>query len=182
MFRSAQAAISWAFRTSGKPIVKMSSINTMMGSMTGGSGEILSPQEKHAEAALIYVAVERACDAYGIAYLNAQYGGQLRNGDHDRAVAKALIHMAMAALPSGVHRRRGVEQIIRNYFGQQIQRSEICKTLDCSMRRYYEYRAIIYAALDDISGRTDAIAADVLERAGIVAKPHNYGGYDGTEN
>jgi len=173
MFRNSPSALQWAFRTSGRPIVKLSSINTMMGSMSRGSGENLTPQERHAEAAFIYLAAGRACDVYEIAYLNAQYGAQLHHGDAEKAVMKILMQLSMGALPTGNHRRRGVELIIRNYFSYDFKRSVICRKLDCTVRRYYEYREIIYQALENVSYRAEAAAAQALESAGLVA-PADY--------
>jgi hypothetical protein len=167
MFRSAHEALTWAFRISGAPIVKMSSINTMMGSMTAGSSS-LSPQERHAEAALIYAAVERAVDVNGIAYLNAYYGAQLRNGAAERDVANAMVRIAIGGLPTGMHSNRGVEAIVRNYFGEQIQRAAILRHLDCTMRRYYEYKEFIYGTLDKVAARAEDQAQRALEDAGIV--------------
>lgn len=167
MFKSSHHALQFAFRTIGTPIVKLSSINSMRGA--SGNGD-LTPHDRHAQAAIIMAIVEKAVDVNGLAYLKAHYGHELRGGGYERAVIDILVCVVVAALPTGMHSRRGIEKLVRNYFGQNISVISTRKDLACNNRRYYEYRDEVYRVLDHIAMRTDADVDRALEAAGLIGE------------
>jgi len=67
----------------------------------------MTPHDRHAQAAIILSIVEKAVDVNGLAYLKAHYGRELQGGEDQRAVADVLVRVAMAAMPTGMHNRRG---------------------------------------------------------------------------
>ena len=167
MFKSAHHALQFAFRTIGTPIVKLSGINSMRGA--SGNGD-LTPHDRHAQAAIIMSIVEKAVDANCMAYLKAYHGHELNNGREERAVADILVRVVVTTLPTGMHSRRGVEKLVRVYFGQSISMISIRKELACNNRRYYEYRDDVCRALDHIAMRADADADRALEMAGLIGE------------
>ncbi|OGT02148.1 MAG: hypothetical protein A2143_00690 [Gallionellales bacterium RBG_16_57_15] len=165
MFRSAHEALQFAFRTLGIPILRISSINNMRGS--SGNGD-LTQHDLHAQAAIIMSIVEQAVDVNCLVYLKARYGHELRGGEQERVVADTLVRVAVAALPTGIHSRRGIERLIRMYFGHGISMFSARKDLLCNNRRYYEYRDAVYGALDRLAARAEADADMALEAAGLL--------------
>lgn len=165
MFKSVHDALSFAFRVVGCPIVKMSSINSMRGSSGHGS---MTPHDRHAQAVIVLEIVDRALDVNAQACIRAHYGHELRGGEGEKAVEAVLVRMAMFALPTGMHSRRGVAKIVRMYFGQDISMISARKDLQCNNRRYYEYRQAIHDALHKACVRADDEAYRALEAAGLI--------------
>lgn len=166
-FKSSHHALQFAFRTVGTPIVKLSSINSMRGA--SGNGD-LTPHDRHAQAAIIMSIVEKATDANCMAYLKAYHGHELNKGNEERAVADILVRVVVATLPTGVHPRRGIEKLVRIYFGANISMISTRKDLGCNNRRYYEYRDEVCRVLDHIAARADADADRALEAAGLIGE------------
>ena len=162
MFKSAHHALQFAFRTLGMPIVKMSSVNSMRGA--SGSGD-MTPHDRHAQAAMILSIVEKAVDINGLAYFKAHYGRELQKGEEERAVADVLVRVAMAAMPTGMHSRRGVEKLVRIYFGQDISMVSVRKDMGCGHPRANEYRDVVRKALNEIGDRADYDADGALRAA-----------------
>ena len=167
MFKSAHHALQFAFRTIGTPIVKLSSINSMRGA--SGNGD-LTPHDSHAQAAIIMSIIEKAVDVNGMAYLKAYHGHELNKGSEERAVADILVRVVVATLPTGSHSRRGIEKLVRIYFGANISMISTRKDLACNNRRYYEYRDEVCRVLDHIAMRADADADRALEMAGLIGE------------
>lgn len=104
--------------------------------------------------------LDAACLAYGRAkYLNALQGGPL-----EKEVADTLTRAAMTKLGTGMHSRRGVEKLVRKYFGADISKISTCKDLRCNSQRYDEYKSTVWAALRAISQRLN----DALIGAGVL--------------
>lgn len=152
MFRSSHHALQFAFRTIGNPIVKMSSVNSMRGA--SGNGD-MTPHDRHAQAAMIMAIVERAVDVNGLAYLKAHYGRELFGGEHERALANHLVRVVVGTLPTGNHNPRGIEKLVRIYFGQDISMVSVRKDMQCGHARANEYRDMVRMALGAIGGRAD---------------------------
>lgn len=165
MFKSAHHALQFAFRTLGMPIVKLSSINSMRGGSSYGE---LTPHDRHAQAAMILSIVERAVDVNGLACLMARYGNELRGGDRERTVADTLVRVVMAALPTGMHSRRGVEKLVRIYFGQDISLVSVRCDMKCGHARVNEYRDMVRKALDEIVDRVEMGADNALRESGLI--------------
>lgn len=165
MFKSAHQALSFAYRTINTPIVKLSSINSMRG-QSGNSD--LSPQDRHAQAAMIISLVERSVDVPGNAYLKAHYGRELQGGADEGAVTEALVMAAMRAMPTGVHSRRGVEKLVRIYFGKDISMTSVRTDFKCRHDTAKEHREVVHGALDTIGRRADDAAHRALDSAGLI--------------
>lgn len=166
MFRSAREALEFAYRTTNTPILKMSSINSMRG--PSGFSE-MTPHDRHAQAAIILSIIKNAVDPSGIAYLRAQYGAELRGGEHAADVLAALVRVAMASFPTGMHNRRGVGRMIETYFGKgKYSMISLRTDLQCNNRRYYEYKEWVAAAMDRLAMRAEDDAHRALEAAGLI--------------
>lgn len=192
MFRSAQDALRFAYRTVNTPIVKMSSIGTMRApdrrdlgpvdkhgngdavvrvSGGGGMSELvgLSRHELLAQAAIILSLVERSVDVYGMAYIKAYYGYEIKHGGPQKsAVLSTLTTAAMSSLPTGMHNRRGVSRMVEVYFGAGYSMISLRADLKCNNRRYYEYKQWIGDVMDRIASRTEEDVYRALESAGLI--------------
>ena len=139
--------------------------------MRGASGNgDLTPHDSHAQAAIIMSIIEKAVDVNGMAYLKAYHGHELNKGSEERAVADILVRVVVATLPTGSHSRRGIEKLVRIYFGANISMISTRKDLACNNRRYYEYRDEVCRVLDHIAMRADADADRALEMAGLIGE------------
>jgi hypothetical protein len=163
--RSAQHALQFTFRTLGTPIIRISSINAMRGSSNFGD---MSPQERHAQAAMILACVGRAVDMTEMAYLRAYYGRELFGGKYERAVADILTQTVVGALYTGLHPRRGIQKLIFNYFGKDVPMTKICDDLKCNLYAANKQRNAVYDALSELGARADRDAENALYGAGLI--------------
>ncbi|SOD41795.1 hypothetical protein [Nitrosovibrio sp. Nv4] len=155
-FRNPEHALRWAYETTNRPIVKISSVNAMRGpdrgGETGADGD-LTAYDRHAQAALILGLCERVLSALHMAYVTVQYGREASGFD-------LLARHLAANFGTGMHSRRGVELIIRTYCGQKTGLREIRKNLSCGMLKAASLRNRGYDALDMIHNQ----AMDILQR------------------
>lgn len=112
MFWSVEAALSFAARTSVRPILKGSGIYSMRPDKTPREtvARPLTPQDKLAQAAMIMRITEETLDQTELAYVAARYWGQVEEA------LSMLIPFCVAGLPSGIHYNRAVADMIRNCF------------------------------------------------------------------
>lgn len=168
MFKSADAALRWAFQVMATDIVKLSSINRMRG--CDGAAE-MSPHDRHAQAAMIMQMIERTIDPVGMAYVMARYGRELQGGEHATAVAVALSTAVIGTFSTGMHNRRGVIRMIEVYFGADYTMKSLQLGLGgCSNRRYYEYKDGINKALDHIHLRALDAVHRAMDDSGLIIK------------
>lgn len=165
MFKSAHHALQFAFRTMGVPIIKMSSVNSMRGA--AGNGD-LTPHDRHAQAAMIVSIVEKVVDVNGQAFLRAHYGSELFGGEHERQLANHLVQVVIGTLPTGMYSRRGVEKLVRIYFGQKIGMAAVRRDMRCGIKRVNECRDLVYQTLSSIGRRADIAADTALREAGLI--------------
>lgn len=154
-FNNPRHALRWAYETINTPIIKISSVNAMRGPDGAGGvpeGE-LTPYDRHAQAALIVSLCERALPAVYMAYIRVQFGREA-GGFH------LLARHLAANFGTGLHSRRGIEQIIRAYCGEKIGLREIRKCMACGTLKAAALRNGGYDALDLIHVQT----MDILER------------------
>ena len=165
MFRGAPDALKFAFSTISKPILKISSVNSMRGAE--GNGD-LTPHDRHAQAAIIISLIERAVDTDGCAHIMAHYGAELRGGKNGPIVIKVLVKAVTPSLPKGLHNPHGIAKMVEVYFGARYTMISVRAELRCNNRRYYKYKERIYDALDRIGSRAEADAYQALDNAGLI--------------
>ena len=163
--RSSQDALRFTFATLGKPIVRISSINSMRGAASYGD---LTPHERHAQAAMILACVERNVDSTEMAYLRSYYGRELCNGEYAKVVADVLVRAVVGSLGTGLHPRRGIQKLIFAYFGQDIPISTIRRDLQCSLDNAIKKRNIVYDLLGNLGARADNDAELALYNSGMI--------------
>lgn len=163
-FRNVQHALRWAYETSNRPIVKISSVNAMRGpdraGEPGADGE-LTVHDLHAQAALIIALCERALPRLHMAYVRLQFGREAGGID-------LLAHHVAAGLGSGMHSRRGIQQIIRAYCGEKTGLREIRKSLACGMLKAASLRNRAYDTLDVIHDRAIHTLYHEMELRGLL--------------
>ncbi len=165
MFDSARQALKFAFGVINTPILKSSGINSMRGS-SGNSD--MTPHDRHAQAAMIMSIVGRAVNVNGMAYLKARFANELRGGSEAREVKEVLYRVVAAALPTGLHQRRGIDKMIEVYFGADYTMVSVRTDLRCNNRKYYEYKSCIYDVLDKVGKTADADVHRALDAAGLL--------------
>ena len=143
LFRSPGHALRWAYETTNRPIVKTSSINGMRGA--SGHGE-LTPQDRHAQAALIMALCDRVLSPLHLAYIKAQFG-------RDSSGFDMLVHHLAANFGTGMHSRRGIEQIIRGHCGDKLVLSDLQSNMRIGYIKAAALRSRGYDALDKLSSQ-----------------------------
>lgn len=164
--RSSQDALKFAFTILGVPIIRISSINAMRGASNYGD---MTPQELHAQAAMIMACVERTVDITGMAYLRAYYGHELFGGRYERIVIDILVRAVVSAMGTGMHPRRGIQQLTLNFFGKDIPITNIRSALRCSLDNANKKRNSVYDVLSDLGTRADRDAENALYGAGLIS-------------
>jgi hypothetical protein len=143
LFRSPGHALRWAYETTNRPIVKTSSINGMRGA--SGHGE-LTPQDRHAQAALIMTLCDRVLSPLHIAYIKAQFG-------RDSSGFDILVNHLAAHFGTGLHNRRAIEQIIRGYCGDKLVLADLKSGMRVGYLQAVMLRSKGYGALDKINSQ-----------------------------
>lgn len=139
-FKSPEHALRWAFEMTNRPIVKISSVNTMRGAETQSNSE-MTVHDRHAQAALIVGLCERVLSSLHMAYVRAQFG-------RDASGFDLLTYHLAANFGTGLHSRRCIEKIIRSYCGEKVGIREIKKSMACGMLKAVSYRNQAYDTLD----------------------------------
>lgn len=151
-FNDVESALRFAFEMTNRPIVKISSINAMRGAETRSSSE-LTPYDRHAQAAMILSLCERVLSPLHMAYVRVQFGREASGFD-------LLVRHLAANFGTGLHNRRGIEQIIRSYCGDRGGLREIKRKLGCGTLKAAALRERGFDALD----RLHAQAMDYVWR------------------
>lgn len=166
-FRNVQHALRWAYETSNRPIVKISSVNAMRGADRAGEsrpeGE-LTAHDLHAQAALVIALCERVLPRLHMAYVRLQFGREAGGLD-------LLVHHIAAGFGTGIHNRRGIQQIIRAYCGEKTGLREIRKSLACGMLKAATLRNRAYDALDAIHDQAMHTLGREMELRGLLERP-----------
>ena len=165
-FNDPQHALRWAYETSSRPIVKISSINAMRGSDRAGEGggaDELTAFDLHAQAALILSLCERILPQLHMAYVRVQFGREASGFD-------LLARHLAANFGTGLHNRRGIEQIIRAYCGEKTGLRELRKTLSCGMLKAASLRNRGYDALDMLHNQAMDILQREMENRGLLRR------------
>jgi hypothetical protein len=156
-FSSPEHALRWSYEISNRPIVKVSSINGMRGPESAITEEITS-HDQHAQAALIIGMCERILSPLHMAYVRVQFGRE--NGGFD-----LLGRHLVGGFGTGLHSRRGIEQIIRAYCGEKIGLRELKKSMSCGMLKAASLRSRGYDMLDSLHAQAmDTISQEMEER------------------
>jgi hypothetical protein len=75
----------------------------------------------------------------------------------DEAIA-ALVTAIMQTLPTGLHNRRGIQKLVRVYFGQQITDVSIRTDFRCKQAGVEVYRAAVREFLCEIRASLKQVA------------------------
>jgi len=100
---------------------------------------------------------DRNCEAYAAAQAKAKSLKVKESGWLDRETLDTLTRCAMAKLQTGMHPRRGIEKLVLKYFGQEVGIMSARKDLMCNEQRYYEYKALVYGAMNELGERAEAL-------------------------
>ena len=162
-FRGPEHALRWAYEMSSRPIVKLSSVN----SMRGGGGAVydeLTQHDKHAQAALIMSMVERLEDQACREYIAARFGGMTKPEE-----VTAMMNRIFAALGTGTHGRRGAYKLLLCYFGANIGYRAIRYDLKCRDAVVIEIRRKVYDTIDGIGKRSVREVTERLASQGLIS-------------
>jgi hypothetical protein len=127
----------------------------MRGAENASSDE-LTPYDRHAQAALILGLCERVLPSLHMAYVQAQFG-------RDRSGFDLLVRHIAANFGTGIHRRRGIEQIIRSYCGEKGGLREIKKSMSTGLLKAASLRNRGYDALDAIHSQAMGVLWDEMQ-------------------
>jgi len=107
-----------------------------------GHGE-LSAQDRHVQAALIINLCQRILSPLHLAYIKAQFG-------RDSSGFDMLVNYLVATFGTGMHSRRGIEQIIRGYCGEKLVLRDFQSNMRIGFIKAVAMRDQGYYALDNI--------------------------------
>ena len=161
LFRFSTDALMFAFRYSGEQYA-LSPVAKMMG-LRGGSGKGLSGLDGAAQAGMIRDEVgrlnpnERDC-------IIARY-----SVNKDGLQAKInLIPLAASALPTGMHSRRMVDQLVQRYFGKKMAIAELSESFGIERRTMHNRWLDIAKRLRETEDRAGIMIHDRLVSSGLV--------------
>jgi hypothetical protein len=159
-FRNPGHALRWAFQVMNGDIVKVSSINKMRG--PSGYGE-LTPQDRHAQAALIMSLCERVLSTLHMAYVKVQFG-------KDSAGLDILASYIAGQFGTGMHSRRAIYQIIRGYCGDKVTLNDLRASMRVGHIQASATRNKGYYALDTIHGQVMTSLWREMEERELLVK------------
>lgn len=160
LFRSAIGAVAWAYETVSRVPVKSVSIY-QMGKPRVPSRLGLSPDEAHAQAAMILSLVERTLEPIELAYVRAKFGRQFE-------ALVPLRTMVLAAWPTGVHSTRAAEKVLLMYMGEPIGLRALRTDMGKRMADVMECKRKGFDALDTIHRRTVGKLDEALRASRVV--------------
>lgn len=161
LFRSVSAAVAWAYETASRVPVKSATVYAL-GKVSVRSRMGLTPDEAHAQAALILSLVERVCDPVELAYVRARFGRQFE-------ALERLRSAMMGSLGTGVHSNRAIERVLLMYMGVSgIGIRGLRDELRRSTAAALEWRDARYRFLDILHRRAIATLDEHLRAAGVV--------------
>lgn len=167
MFRNADHALSWAYETIEKPIVKLSSINGMRREQTRGmpNGLLigLTAEDLHRQAANIISMVGQLNDTAAQEYIAARFGNR-----HQKENLTILAYRGCAALGVGLSNQDAVYKVIKSYFTGKQSYRDLRKDLKCRDQYALMARKCIYDTLDIIHHRAMADISGIFEEQGLI--------------
>jgi len=168
LFKDAHHALYECFAIVSNSVMPQGTLGRMMKRTRKSSPRWagLSPLEKQAQAAQVVAIVEKMADYSGREYIISDYLG-FTGGE----ATKNLLNAVMAGLPTGVHQRRGVQAVLRNYFGHTVNARSMRYDLHCKQTELADYRKNVGDVSTRIGRRAmDYIEAQLIER-GLIAPP-----------
>lgn len=167
MFNNAGHALSWAYNTESRPIVKMSGINHMRQVPTPTTQNLLllgfTLHDLHAQAAQIIGMVEKLPGSEQIQCVKARFGRELSRDD-----LRVLVYAGCDVSGLGLANQEPVYRIVHSYFAGGIPYRDIRRMLGCRDQYAIMIKRCLYDALDIIHHRAMADMTDILERKGLI--------------
>lgn len=160
LFHSAAAAVAWAYETVSRVPVKSCAVYAMRGprhpSRLG-----LTPDEAHAQAAMILSLVERTLRAEELAYVRARFG---RMGE----AIPTLVTIVLHAQTTGVHSRDLAFMTLMAYLGEPVTTRALQAAAQRRREEVLAMRRRGYDVLDALHRRTIGRLDEELRAAGVV--------------
>lgn len=162
LFKDAHHALYECFAIVSNAVMPQGTLGRMMKKTRKSSPRWagLSPLEKQAQAAQVVAIVEKMSDYSAREYIISDYMG-FTGGE----ATKNLMNAVMAGLPTGVHQRRGVQAVLRNYFGHTVNARSMRYDLHCKQQDLADYRKNVGDIATKIGRRAmEHVEAQLIER------------------
>ncbi len=143
-FYSADQALRWAYNTTARPVLKLSSIYTMRG--PAATYTDMTPHERRAQAAQIQGVVD-GMESLDAAYVHANYGREISEQEYDLIVG----YCEKALTP--IRARRGIILLCSEYMGQHVGWRSLRSSLSCRNNDVPVIRDRIFSELDTVHQR-----------------------------
>lgn len=167
MFKSVDHVMSFAFNRANIPVVKGSSISSMMGGGGLGYGELSQAEKRDQAVSIIYIA-NSVLDENEKAWVLAKYNSALV-GSYNSAVEESLVRAVIGSLPTGMHGRRNYSKLVINYFcANKIGVHAIRKDLSCGLADVPKYRSEVCQLLDSIWHRLEGKLEYEFSKRGLI--------------
>lgn len=168
MFTSVDAALSWAYRTAARDIIKISALGSWRGAEKPESS--LTPQEVHGGAAQVLGHVRRLPDLEQ-ANVHARYWpSRLEGGGQDpsyRAAVEMLARSIMGTQGTGLHSWRGAILVVKQFYeGEKGGIRAVRKVEEVGQAKAVESRNAAWERLTLINNRAMGDLETSLHEAG----------------
>ena len=162
LFKDVHHALYDCFAIASNSVMPQGTLGRMMKKTRKSSARWagLSQLERHAQAAQVISIVEKMPDPAGREYILSDYIG-FTGGE----ATKNLLNAVIAQLPTGVHQRRGVQAVLRAYFGAPVSARSMRYDLHCKQTELADYRSNVSRAANVIGNRSiEYIEIQLLNR------------------
>lgn len=167
MFNSAHHALSWAYETTTRPIVKTSGANHMFQIPARGIPNDLlvnlTIYDRHGQAALIIGMVDSLTHQDEREILRARFSRKVEKDD-----LQVLVYRGCDVSGLGLGAQEAVYRIVRSWFGGNIPYRTVQQMLRGSNQQALLVKSCVYEALDHIHDRAMADITEVFERHGLI--------------
>lgn len=164
LFYDANSALLECFQILATPVMPMNFLGKMQkpSYRTTKKWQGMTPLERQGQAAQVIAIVEKMQDQSAKEYIFAAY-----LGFKTEATGK-LLQAVMAGLPTGLHQRRGVQSVLKSYFGHPINARSMRYDLHCKQQDLAEYRRCIGDTASRIGARAMEYIEVQLEIRGLI--------------
>ncbi|MEO9231610.1 MAG: hypothetical protein ABI216_22030 [Devosia sp.] len=167
MFNDAHHALSWAYETITRPVVRTSAANHMRQVPTKSvinnliSG--LDAYERNEQAAAIIGLVDRLHSKEASQYLNARFGRRVELLD-----VSYLVFLGCAATELGLGKQGIVYKMVKSYFTGGLTYRDIRRALSCRDQQAILVRSHLFHALDVVHDRAMGEITEKMKCSGLI--------------
>lgn len=167
MFNDAHHALSWAYETITRPVVRTSAANHMRQVPTRGIlNDLISEldaYERNEQAASILGMVDKLYSQEARQYLNARFGRRVELLD-----VSYLVFLGCAATDLGLEKQGVVYRMVKSYFTGGLTYRDIRRALSCRDQQAILVKNHLFQALDVVHDRAMEEITERMKYSGLI--------------